>query len=522
MVYPKSGAKIVLTASAAEISQYGGEAFKAFTCTFPYKLTKSLKQFQVPERNKDGSSKFAPFGLRVVESILADRFGEENVVVCHPYDLDEFVGPKTKAVGISTMDPAGLGYVSVTYNSIIGVGGVAHDAASFEELLESPVLYRHTPKVIVGGQGAWQISDAGLDEKFRIDTLVDGQGTNEIIHIFDAALKGEKLPKSVTTEKPDYEHVPLIKGAACYGAVEITRGCGRGCKFCGPTAHGYVRSFPLEHIMKNVATNVKNGSDMIFTVGEDTFLYGASAANGFKPNTKAVVQLYKSIAEYPGVKKVHLSHASLAPVLHDEKLLEQLTPILIEKSGRTLNGHSYITVEVGVESGSTRIMNMYNKGKAMPFKVDEWPELVKEGLKLMNDYEWNPLITIITGWPDETEDDNLATLQLIDDLKGYKIFIVPNLFIPLKEASLRNERRMDLRNLSETQWEIIASAWTHNVNTWADNDTYKTYARFAKVGAICLAPYILKKHGSKALKPVLNFAIGRKALKRCDPNHCKD
>jgi len=275
-----------------------------------------------------------------------------------------------------------------------------------------------------------------------------------------------------------------------------------------------------------VETNVNGGSKMIFTTGEDTFLYGAeNLGKGFIPNREAITKLYSSIANYPGVEYIHLSHASIAPILHDKKILKELTPILMDKSGRHLNKKPYVTVEVGVESGSTRIMNIYNKGKAKPFNVDNWPSLVREGLGEMNDNTWYPLITIITGWPKETEDDNIKTLELVESLKPYKTFIVPNLFIPLEEALLSDERRKDLHELSETQWDIIASAWKHNISVWADQAEYKNYSIIARAAALALIPFIKNKHGNKAIRPVMKFAgitLGKHiSPEKCDSKLCK-
>ena len=60
------GKPIVLTASAAEISQFDAnpegipDEFMAFVCTFPYKIMRPfLKNNFMPIRNEDGSSKFA-------------------------------------------------------------------------------------------------------------------------------------------------------------------------------------------------------------------------------------------------------------------------------------------------------------------------------------------------------------------------------------------------------------------------------------------------------------------------------
>lgn len=296
------GVPIVLAASRVEANEYQNNPFWAFVCTFPKKISGYFlrEHLNSLEHNPDGTAKRTIYGLRKIESILIDEFGEENVVVTHYDNLHRFIGKKTKVVGVSTMDPMGLAYVSTTYNSLIGFGGEALNAYEFKKLVTHPAIQKFRPKVIVGGQGSWQISEANVQEELGIDVLFQGEGEDEVIEVFKKLMSGEKVPSYYTTKKPDRSNIPLIKHAASYGMVEITRGCGRGCHFCSPTMREKY-SVPLENIMKEVEVNVNEGSSTIFTVTEDIFLY--KSKKNFIPNTKEVTKLYKTIASHPGDRK---------------------------------------------------------------------------------------------------------------------------------------------------------------------------------------------------------------------------
>ena len=103
------GVKIVLTASATEMSDFYNNQFFAFMGGFskgPIPLWLPRKQLYPPvESNYDGIAKYAPYGLRKVEAVLLERgFSESDVAVVHPYNLDAFIGSDTKVVGVSTMD----------------------------------------------------------------------------------------------------------------------------------------------------------------------------------------------------------------------------------------------------------------------------------------------------------------------------------------------------------------------------------------------------------------------------------
>ena len=500
-----AGYQIVLTASCAEISQYGGDPFKAFMCTFPELLSRrALNGYLMENDAASGPARFAPYGLRKVEAILAKEFGEENVVVSHPDSLDRFVGKNTRLVCISTMDPSGLAYVSKTYNSLIGFGGESLNAAEFRNLLTDAAIQKHRPRIMVGGAGVWQIRDAGLQEELGVDVLFHGECEEDLAPVVRKMLDRQPVDKYYNASQPDKNEVPLIKHAATYGSVEITRGCGRGCAFCSPTKRRK-HSFPLEHIMNEVKVNVAGGSKAIFTVTEDMFLYKSHPK--FIPNTPEVVKLYKTIASYPGVEHILLSHASLAPIIHDPHLLEELTPILMEKTFWTpKEGYkqSFVTAEVGIETGSVRLMNKHMQSKALPFSVDKWPELVCQGVGLMNDYDWWPLCTIMAGQPDETEEDVKATLDLIDDLRSQnaKMFYTPVLFIPLEDAMLGKAKRSSLETLSELQWMVLTKCWKNNIDFWQPEKAWVYYPMFFLSHWL----YARWRHGKKATKPMMHLS----------------
>jgi len=364
-----------------------------------------------------------------------------------------------------------------------------------------------------------------MQEKLNIDVLFQGEGEDELVNVFQKLMNGKDLPKIYEAKKPDRQNVPLIKHSSSYGMVEIMRGCGRGCAFCSPTMRAR-HSFPIDHIMKEVEININEGSKSIFTVTEDIFLY--KCKKNFIPNTSEVVKLYKTIADYPRVENILLSHGSFAPVLYDGKLLEELTPILLEKTKwnpktNPVYKQAFISIEMGIETGSVRLMQKYMKGKALPYSVDNWPELVCEAIGKLNDHDWWPLCTIMTGQPEETEEDVLATIDLIDNLRSQnaKMFYTPVLFIPLKEAILSGSKRSNLDNLTELQWEVISRCWKNNIDFWVPDKRHLIYPAFFATHWL----YARWKHGRKATKSMMHlagFPISKKIDKKCDPEYCKD
>ena len=465
----KQGAKIVLTGSATEMSDYHENPFVAFMGGFP----KGLMPLWFPRKglyppggkNQDGTAKYAPYGLRKVEAILLENgYDESDIATVHPYDLDAFIGANTKVIGISTMDPLGMGYVSKTYSSLIG-GGEPLNSIEFRNLATHRGLQKYRPKIIVGGAGAWQLEHENMIERYGIDCIVIGECETIVSELFAKALKGEELPRVIHVETgAKDEEIPAIKHAAIHGFVEISRGCGRNCQFCTSTTRRR-RDFPPNKIMQEVEVNVREGVNMISLSTEDIFLYGAKD-NCFIPNKEAVLRLLKQISSHPGVKAIQPTHMSLAPVVYDPTMVREISKVLIEHSFYGYNGKPIVTAETGIETGSTRLIHKYMPRKTLPYKPEEWKELVSQAFGILNDNDWYPLATLIIGLPDETENDMIETLELLDDLDKYKAFLVPLLFVPLEDCLLKSQRGAELDSLSKSRWEFLTGCWEFNVRVW--------------------------------------------------------
>ncbi len=497
-----SGVPIVLTASVIEMSDFNLNPFIAFTGGFPTKIIpiKLLRKFWYPitPDNDDGSARFAPYGLRKIEALLIEEFGENNVVTCTPHNLSKFVGPETKAVGISTMDPLGIGFVSRTYTSLVGFGGEPIAAAEFRNLMKHRIWKRYKPKIIVGGSGAWQIVRGNMQEKYGINTVMIGEGDRSALEVFRKAMNGESLLKVIETEKPKLEEIPTIEKPALFGVVEITRGCGKGCQFCSPTMRTRY-SFPLEKIKKEAELNARAGSRMIVLQTDDMFLYKCSER--FVPNRQAIVELIETVSKIPNVEYLQPAHAALPPVAYDPKIIEDIAPTLVEKGRWNYNGKRVASVEVGIETGSTRLIEKYMRGKPLPYEAKEWCEIVIQATGILNDNDIYPLATLVVGLPGEEERDTLATMELIDKLNGAKLFYVPLFFTSEEECLLSRARQADLRHLTDLHWDFFATCWRRNIKLWGLDKQ-----RRIVVGSMLLYMLYYKwKHGAKVARPIMKL-----------------
>jgi len=147
-------------------------------------------------------------------------------------------------------------------------------------------------------------------------------------------------------------------------------------------------------------------------------------------------------------------------------------------------------------------MKKYMRGKIWPFPIEQYHEINVQGAGILNDNGWKPMATLISGWPDETPDDTVQTLELIDKLKGHDLFLVPLLFIPLEDTKLKNERRVSLDDLTAEQWDFFAESWRFNIDVWAKN----LQPLFTFASLFSYFTYFRWKHGRKVFRPMMKIA----------------
>ena len=483
----KKGVKIVLTSSEIEMSDFKNNPLLAFMGGFPYRFpiwtNRNLFWPQL-EDNNDDTARYAPYGLRKVEGALIEYgFKRDEIAVVQYHNLNKFVGSNTKIIAISSMDPLGLAYVSQTYSAFLGFGEIPGTLHSFQKLLAHKVFKKNPQiKIIVGGAGSWQLGKKARDH-LGIDHVILGEVDIEIGKIFNSIINEDNLPEVIKVRKqPKINELATVCEPSVHGVVEISRGCGRNCQFCSPTMRRK-RDVPIQKIVKEIKSNVKYGGHGIITFAtEDLFLYKCNNPK-FYPNSLAVIELLEKVASIPDVKIIQPAHISLAPVVADPELVQEAAHILIDHCRYSYHGKPVITAETGIETGSVRLVKKYMRGKPLPFKPEQWPEIVEQSLGILNDNQWTPAATLLVGLPEENEDDALRNLELLDDIFKFKMFLIPLLFINLQDCILNKEKRAIFDNLNETQLEFFLRSWEHNLyiykKDWLDSDENNQFSNFA-------------------------------------------
>jgi hypothetical protein len=323
--------------------------------------------------------------------------------------------------------------------------------------------HRSRFKVIVGGSGGWQIAQTDSWVELGVDCVVEGR--SESTDLFENALAGEPIPRQLDVHHPkDRDAITFPDKRTTFGVVEMTTVCGRRCQFC-------------------------------------------------LPNREALLDLYGSIVNTPGVEQHVLSHSTMAPAVVDPVLIRKLSELLLDKSPIRVSMLSsrpdgrVLVPLIGLETGSVRLAKQIMPSKGVPFPIDEWPSVVVRGLEVLNANDWFPAVTLIIGSPGETDEDVKASIDLIMEVerRGLFAFFIPSIFTPLHDTRLADKRGVDeTRQLSPLQWQLLMKCWKMNLRpgqvSWWGPAAWR-------VGALGLWAWKLRKLNGPAFTwPLLMFA----------------
>jgi len=411
--------------------------------SLPYILQRYFEKriFLPAPTNERGEVAIANLLLRKVESFLLDR--GFDVLVCDSTNIQNF---KAKVYGITTIDPLGIGPATSTMVGLSG-GKKPFNNFYFENLVKK--IRKENPKaiILVGGPGTWQFDIfPEKQEELGINCIVEGEVEEIGEKLFRDALKGD-VPRKVVA--PPAKKITGIKNPTLWGMVQIGRGCDRGCQFCDPMMKYYTWR-PIKDILEDAKVNAASKHvNSITLLAEDELRYGNKPGEWI-PCGK-IVKLVREVKKLG--KRVSPSHANLSSAAASPQVVKEYSREL------ELNKHNFSAFQVGLETGSVRLMKMYMRGKVLPWKPEKWPDVAKKGFEVLVKNHIFPLATLIAGLPEENDSDVQQTINLVKELKEYPSLIMPLFFVPL--GKLKETKFFIEECLTDVYKELYATCFEH-------------------------------------------------------------
>lgn len=224
-----------------------------------------------------------------------------------------------------------------------------------------------------------------------VDILFGIKNVHKLPELIENSRQAELPVVEVVMGSEIEEHLPIEREDSARAWVTITYGCNNFCSYCiVPYVRGREKSRKPEDIIREVEGLAKEGFIEINLLGQNVNSYGKDLE---KP--VAFHELLRRINDIDGIKRIRFLTS------HPKDLSDEL--ILAMKECEKVCEH----IHLPVQAGSNRILSLMNRR----YTREHYMNLIEK----LRDAIPNIAIStdIIVGFPGETEEDFLDTLDLV-------------------------------------------------------------------------------------------------------------
>ena len=191
------------------------------------------------------------------------------------------------------------------------------------------------------------------------------------------------------------EDLPSERKYAFKSGVNSMLGCNNFCSYCiVPYVRGRERSRNLKDIVREIEKLVEDGVKEVMLLGQNVNSYGKNLE---EPVTFA--QLLKEIEKIEGLERIRFMTS------HPKDLSDELIEVM--KDSKKICRHLHLPLQ----SGSSRILKIMNRH----YDKERYLTLVKKIKTAMPDISLTT--DIIVGFPGETEEDFLETMDVVKKVR---------------------------------------------------------------------------------------------------------
>lgn len=184
--------------------------------------------------------------------------------------------------------------------------------------------------------------------------------------------------------------------------VKIQDGCNNFCTYCViPYTRGNVRSKLKDDVIKEVETLIRNGHKEIVLTGIHTGNYGVEFDNYDFAN------LLNDLVKIKGLERLRISSVEITEL--NDRVLEVIS-----------NSHILVDhMHIPLQSGSNTVLERMNRKYDKEYFIDKINKIrsIRPSISITTD--------VIVGFPGETEQEFLETIDTIKKIKFTKLHVFP-------------------------------------------------------------------------------------------------
>lgn len=265
-------------------------------------------------------------------------------------------------------------------------------------------LKEEKPSLIIGVSGCMTVQKH-IREKIKksypqVDFIMGTSAINSLPVLLLDCLKGKKFSAD-TGEYDDFsENIEQVRESTFKASVPVMFGCNNFCTYCiVPYVRGRERSRRPEDIINEVRQLVADGYREIMLLGQNVNSYGNDLENGM-----SFPELLRELNKIDGDFIIRFMSS------HPKDASPELIDTIFECDKVAKHLH------LPVQSGSNSVLDRMNRR----YTIEKYLGIV-DRIK-QKDHDFSLTTDLIVGFPNETDEEFQATLELIKKVKYDNIY----------------------------------------------------------------------------------------------------
>lgn len=256
-------------------------------------------------------------------------------------------------------------------------------------------IKKKKPDVVIGMLGcmAQNLKDEILENKPYVDIVLGPDSYRNLPDLLGNRIKDQKhIVDTKLSRFEVYDDLFPSRKEGINAWVSIMRGCDKFCTFCiVPFTRGRERSRDPQSIKIEIQEAINNGFVEITLLGQNV--------NSYKYESFDFVDLLEEISQIDGLKRLRYTSP------HPQDVTEELLQVMA-KTPNICN-----SIHFPLQAGSDRILKRMNRSYSKDHFL-KFAQMIREiipGVGISTD--------IIVGFPGETEEEFLETLEVMEKVK---------------------------------------------------------------------------------------------------------
>jgi tRNA-2-methylthio-N6-dimethylallyladenosine synthase len=250
------------------------------------------------------------------------------------------------------------------------------------------------PELVLGILGcmAERLRKDLIEEKKIVDVVVGPDEYRRLPEYIDIAFNGDKGIGVKLSRTETYDDIEPHREDGLSAWISVMRGCDKFCTFCVvPFTRGRERSRSLNSIVKEIEELSLRGFKEVTLLGQNV--------NSYRDGENDFADLLAASAKVDPSMRIRFTTS------HPQDLSDKLLYTIAEHQ----NICNYI--HLPVQSGSNRILELMNR----TYTIEHYLNLIEKAKKIIPGVSFST--DIIAGFPTETWEDHLATLEVMRQVR---------------------------------------------------------------------------------------------------------